>query len=336
LTALVRELHSKQAVILEKTVAHCAGSSNPQSQAAHILDEFIRSCLDCAQKRWNAVIKRSQIIRVGGFHQRWCWKLGYISSQEIQTRVLDLVELCLLTRQMDTCRAFLDRIWNLPADVVIKFNKVYTPVLPQLCKLLRKTNIDVCAVPFIDFFRLLISHYLCHILRTKGELKQPPKLGCGCSECQELDRFLAGKQSQYIFRISGQRIDHLKAQIRAGSRAGDLVEPETRYHENHPHLVITKTHAFRFETMWEYRLQIVYDMFTAIGTKNVEKIMGDRYVDLLKALEGQVGFCLDDTAAQRQKSNVSGPASTSTVNTTTTSVIGGKRKREPEVIDLTD
>ncbi len=170
------------------------------------------------------------------------------------------------------------------------------------------------------------------MLRTKGQLKPPPKLGCGCGDCQELDRFLAGKQSQYTFHISALRISHLGAQIGKGL-AGGLVKQETQHHPP-SHLVITKTHAFRFESMWEYRLQIVYDMFTAIGTKNVEKIMGDRYVDVCKALEGRDGFRLDDTAAQRQQWDVL-PAPTSTVNTTT-SVIGGKRKREPEVIDLTD
>jgi hypothetical protein len=218
-------------------------------------------------------------------------------------------------------------------EIVNKFNKIYTPLLPKLCKLLRKTNTDVCAAPFINFFRLVISHYLSHVLRTKAQLVQPPKIGCGCSDCRELDRFLAGKQSQYTFRISRTRIDHLEFRIRCAS--GDLVTQETQYHENYNwYLVLTKTHAFRFATMWEYRLQVVYDMFTAIGTNNVEKIMGDRYVDVCKALEGRDAFCLDDTAAQQP--DVPSLASTPTVNTRTTSVIGGKRKREPEVIDLAD
>ena len=105
---------------------------------------------------------------------------------------------------------------------------------------------------------------------------------------------------------------------------------ETHDHKDPNHFVVTKSHAFRFASMWEYRLQVVNDIFTAIGTKNVEKIMGDRYVDVCKALEGRDAFCLDDTAAQAQGQQL---LSTSIVNTTT-SVIGGKRKREPEVIDL--
>ncbi len=103
LTALVKDLHSKQAIVLEKTVAHCAGSSNPQFEAARMLDEFIRSCLNRAGRAWNSVISIPRFPLVGGIFQRWYGNLGYMCP-EVQTRVLDLVELCLLTRQMDTCR----------------------------------------------------------------------------------------------------------------------------------------------------------------------------------------------------------------------------------------
>jgi hypothetical protein len=62
-------------------------------------------------------------------------------------------------------------------------------------------------------------------------------------------------------------------------------------------------------------------MFEAIGGDNVEKIMGDRYVDACKALKGQGAFRLDKTI---------GPASKSAVHSTT-SVVGGKRKYDSEV-----
>ena len=321
MTTLVKELHRKQQVVLEKTVTHCAGSSNPQSEAARMLDDFIGSYLDCAGKRWNVVTSEPQIRAIGGTK---FWR-SYL-RQAVTTRVLDFVKLCLLTRQMDTCRAFLDRVWNVSGEVVDKFNKIYMPLLPNLCKLLRKTNTDLCAPPFIDFLRLLISHHLCYVLRTKGQQAQPRKIGCGCGDCQELDGFLAGKKSKYTFHIAEPRRAHLKSRM---NNAGDLVTQKTQYQGKPYPLIVTKTHAF-----WECRLRVVNDMFKTIGTKNVEKIMGDRYVDVRKALKGRDGFRLDDAAAQRQQENVSSHASTSTVDTT--SVIGGKRKLEPEVIDLTD
>lgn len=311
MTALVKDLHPKQTVVLEQTAAHCAGSSNPQSEATRMLDEFIRSCLDCAGKRWNVVTSGPRI--------RAHSQPVSISGQEMQTHVLDLVELCLLTGQMDTCRAFLDRVWNVSGEVVDKFNKIYTPLLPELCKLLRKTNTDVCAAPFIDFFRLLISHYLSYVLRTKGQRAPPPKTGCGCGCCEELDDFLAGKQSQFTFFTA--RRDHLKSRV---EKVGNLVIEETQPFS----LAVTKTPAFLSASMWEYRLQVVNDMFKAIGTKNVETIMGDRYVDVRKALKGRHAFHLDETAVlERQQQNLPSDASTSTVSTTT-SVIGGKRKQD--------
>lgn len=196
LTALVKAL--KRAVILEKTVARCAGSSDPQSEAAGMLDEFIRTCLDSAGKQWN--VKTS-------WPKPFHFPFEDDSNQRRQTRVLNLIKLCFLTCQMNTCRALLDQVWNVSGEVVDKFNEIYTPLIPELCKLLRKTNIDVYTPPFIDFFRLLISHYLCYVLGTKGQQVQLRKIGCGCADCRSLDDFMLGmRQSQYTFRITQKTV----------------------------------------------------------------------------------------------------------------------------------
>lgn len=109
--------------------------------------------------------------------------------------------------------------------------------------------------------------------------------------------------------------------------ARDLVTYETQRDGNLHRLVVSKTDAFLSTSMWEQRLQVANNMFEAIGWENVEKIIGDRFVDVRKALEGRDAFHLDDTAAQRQKQNVPSPASTPVVNTTT---IGRKRKLDSD------
>ena len=313
-TALVKDLLLKRTVILEKTVVHCAGSNDSQSEANHILDEFIRRCLDCAGKHWNVVPRDSDF----GYQYP-----SNTSNQKGPTRVLNLVELCLLTCETDTCGAFLDRVWKMSGEVVIKFNQTYTPLVPELCKLLRKTKTDICAPPFLNFFRLLISHYLCYVLRTKTKQVKLSKIGCGCADCQELDRFLAGRDSQHIFSNSTkQREDHLKSQV---DNAQDLVVYGVQY--GNPHCFsITKTGVLLqvAADTWEQRLEVVKDMFKAIGAENVEKIMGDRYADVAEALKGQNAFRLDQALDQQQ--NVPDPVSKSTTNATT-SVAGRKRKR---------
>jgi hypothetical protein len=83
LTALVRALHQSRTEILAKTVVHCAGSNDPQSYAAHMLDDFMRSSLDGARKHCQ-----------------------YIATT---ATVLDTIKLCFVTGHMDICRAFLDQ-----------------------------------------------------------------------------------------------------------------------------------------------------------------------------------------------------------------------------------
>ncbi|KAF8345455.1 hypothetical protein F5887DRAFT_1192178 [Amanita rubescens] len=313
LTALVKALHPKQAVVLEKTVAHCAGRNDPQSEAARMLDEFVRTCLDSAGKRWNVKTSWPPTLDV---------PFGDNSNQQRLTRVLNLIELCVLTRQMNTCRAFLDQIWNVSGEMVDKFNEIYMPLIPELCKLLRKTNIDVCAHPFIDFFSLLISHYLCDVLGPKVQLR---KIGCGCADCQLLDDFMVGMQSQYTFRIAQKRSAHLKSRM---DSARDLVTHETQRHGKPHHLIVSKTQAFLSSTsIWEQRLQVAKNTFEVIGGENVKKIMGDRYVEVCNALKGQDAFRLDKTTVPLQ--NAPGPASESAVHPTT-SLIGSKRKHDSE------
>ncbi|KAF8345456.1 hypothetical protein F5887DRAFT_1074512 [Amanita rubescens] len=321
LTALVKALHPKQAVVLEKTAAHCAGNNDPQSEAADMLDEFVRTCLDSAGKQWNVKTSWPNLIHCPSKDD---------SNQRRRTRVLNLIELCILTRQMNTCRAFLDRVWNLSGEMVDKFNEIYTPLIPELRKLLRKTNIDVSAPPFIDFFRLLISHYLCDVLGTKGQQAQLRQIGCGCADCQVLDDFMVGMQSQYTFLLAQERSHHLKSRM---DSARDLVTHETQRHGKLHQLIVSKTQVFLSAIMWKQRVQVAKNMFQAIGLGNIKKIMGDRYVDVFKTLKGLDAFRLDKVMVPLQ--NALGPVSTSTVNTTT-SVIGRKREPEPEVIGLTD
>ena len=281
LPSFLKDLVPKRTVVLQKTAARCARSKDPQSEAARTLDEFIRICLDCAGKQWDVVT--SGPPTVGS---------SFYPNQRLKC-ILDIVESCILTRQMDKCSAFLDEVWNVAGEVVDKFEKTYTPLVPELCKLLQKTSTDICSPPFIDFFRLLISHYLCYVLGTKGQNAQPArKIGCGCADCQELDRFIAGKESMHTFRITTQKRSHLEQQMNS---ARDLVTHITERRGSPYSLVVKKSPAALATSMWEYRIKAVNTMFGAIGAKNVEKITGNRYGDVCAAIRGQSSFRLDKT-----------------------------------------
>jgi hypothetical protein len=107
------------------------------ARALHLSRTEILTCLDGARKQWHKVTGAT---------------------------VLDTLKLCFITGQMDMYRTFLDCAWNISDNVTTKFDSIYTPLVPQLFQLLEEINLDVCVAPFIDFFRLYISHYLHYML----------------------------------------------------------------------------------------------------------------------------------------------------------------------------
>ena len=297
LTALARALHLNRTEIFAKNVIHCAGSDDPQEHAACMLDNLIRSCLDGARKHWHRVTSAT---------------------------VLDILKLCFVTGQADMCRSLLACAWNISGNVTTKFDSIYTPLVPQLCKLVAEINLDVCVAPFVDFFRLYISHYLHHMLGPKVHNLQLHLVNCprNCSDCVALNQFITGTESRHSFHFVQKTRPHLENQLN-GVR--DLVTYAPARSGRSQYMEVTKTPAVVAGTRWEQRRQQGIGLFQTIGVKNVEKIMGNRYVDVGKALEGS-GFRLDATMVQPMNLSdqaAAGPSS----RAADTAVVGEKRKR---------
>ena len=296
LTGLARALHLSRTEILAKTIVHCAGSDDPQAQAACMLDKLIKTCLNGARKQWHRVT--------------------------IAT-VLDTIKLCFITGQMDMCRTFLDCVWNISGDITTKFDSVYTPLVPQLCKLLEEINLDVCVAPFVDFFRLYISHYLHYVLGPKVQNLPIRRVNCprNCSDCVAVNHFMTGPELRHSFHFVQKTRPHLENQL---SAVKDLVTYAPVRSGRSQYMEVKKTPAVLAGTRWEQRRQQVNGLFQTIGAKNVERIMGDRFVDVCKALEGRSGFHLDATVVQlmnRPGQATAGPSSKADT------VVGEKRKR---------
>ena len=188
LTAFAKALHLSRTEILAETVVHCAGSDDPQAHAACMLEKLIRTCLDGARKQWHTVTSAT---------------------------VLDTVKLCFITGQTDMCHTFLDCAWNVSGNVTTKFDSIYTPLIPQLCKVLEEVDLDVRVAPFKHFFRLYISHYLHYMLGQKVQSVQLRRVNCprNCSDCVALNQFLTGTESRHSFRFVQQTRAHLESQL---------------------------------------------------------------------------------------------------------------------------
>ena len=298
LTALARALHLNRTEIFAKNVIHCAGSDDPQEHAACMLDNLIRSCLDGARKQWHRVTSAT---------------------------VLDILKLCFITGQADMCRSLLACAWNISGNVTTKFDSIYTPLVPQLCKLVAEINLDVCVAPFVDFFRLYISHYLHHMLGPKVQNLPLRRVDCTkrkCSQCAALNHFITGTESRQSFHIVPGMRTHLENQL---SGVRDLVTYTPVWSGRSQYMEVEKTPAALAGTRWEQRRQQVIGLFQTIGVNHVEKIMGSRYIDVCKALEGS-GFCLDATVVRPMNlpgQAAAGPSS----KAADTAGVGEKRKR---------
>ena len=306
LSALVPALLEKKDAVLTQTLVNGNDIADRQAQIqpTSLFDDFIRLCLHTMMKQWNASVARPG--------------RSLTASQSRLNRIIRVVELCILTGQMKLCQAFLTLVSNSPEDPFVKFDSLYNPLAPLLVELLQKAKTDICSPPFSDFLRSLISQYLQYVLGTEQHNPRPalPKLGCGCDDCEHFDQFMARTELQYDFQAAERRRRHLSSRI---ERASHLVTYDTRRYGSPHTLLVTKTLFARAATSWSCRLGVIKSFMKAIGTKNVEKIMGSRCADVAAALNGTRAY----KSSERESSGAT-PASSSSV---VPAIAGEKRKQ---------
>ncbi|KAF8628062.1 hypothetical protein AX17_006065 [Amanita inopinata Kibby_2008] len=315
LTTLIEAVYNKRKDILSvtKDQSHSGESETRVATSKEdALDVFIKKCLKAAIKQWNLIIAEPATFTV-------------VKSQ--RERIVHLVRLCITTREMELCHRLLDLVWDVPGEIVSKFDKIYTPLVPHLCGLLRKSKTGICTPPFSEFLRKVVASFLHHVLGTKHHNPRPPprKIGCGqgqCEDCRELDAFLAGESEEYTIRVPQTRRTHLE--MRMGC-ARDLVS-YTVIRSGRPHgLLVKKRGEVTKAASWQGRQKKAQVLLNAIGMGNVRKIMGNRFVDVEAALNGSKGFVLDEVVIPDDGVPNESPASGSVV-------AGAKRKRVPNTL----
>jgi hypothetical protein len=218
---------------------------------------------------------------------------------------------------------------------------------------LTRNGAEISSYPFGEFFRIIIGAYLLQILGAKPWHNRVPKIrkiGCGCGDCSAINTFLFSAGSQQTFRLAQSRRTHMEGYLRA---APDLVT-YTTIRSGSPHgLVVTKSQEIVAAAQWLIRQGEAKEFLGKIGSDAViAKIMGGRYADVAKALDGSQQFRLAVGDGARQPGpNGSNHASTSApapsgppvpinFSAPNSSIVAGqKRKKTPqvdgEVIDLT-
>lgn len=225
---------------------------------------------------------------------------GTVPSRYNEHRTVEIIKICLLTGHMAPCRKLFGLLLSIQGLALEKFKSVYCRLVPPLRELLSSKNIDICSPPFIDLFRILIMTYLRDILASKPDAPAEIRgMGCACAECKPLDDFLLQTKESLkkTFKYKTKSRNHVLPTLNAIS---DLIKVIT-YSDRSPHtLVITKLPDFVATLHWETRVTEAKVFLNTIGEDEViAKVMGSRYEDVLKAIQGVQRFVSPeaDTAA---------------------------------------
>jgi len=248
------------------------------------------------------------------------------------TRTLELTELCILTDHTTPLGTLFVFFLKVQGAAVAKFKSLF---IPRLRELLRTKSIDICSSPFGGLLQLLVGYYLREILGAKSRDVNAGirKIGCGCADCKQVDTFLASNTAaEQTFRYAQARRTHVERQL---SAASDLVTFQT-IRRGSPHGVsVTKRPEVVAASQWVSRVAQAKVFLRSIGDDDViAKLMGNRYADVSKALQGTQHFVLTvrdatNTSGRTQNpltSKESGIAASSS-SVPTAPVAGAKRKK---------
>jgi hypothetical protein len=341
--AFIKALHQNKESLLESSTP--TPTEGPDDSAKNIFEKLMDQCLNAAVLQWQTVVAQPAQPRYGYYPHS---TPGMTQESKI-LRILELVELSLLTGHMTPCKKLFVMLLKVQGAVVDKFKTLYDPLIPRLRELLRTKGIDICSSPFADLLQLLIGSYLRDVLGAKSCNVNTAirKIGCGCADCNQVDTFLASSSAaEQTFRYAQARRTHVERQL---SAASDLVTYQTIRRGSPYGVLVTKRPEVVAASKWESRVAQTKTFLRTIGDDNViSNLMGNRFADVLRALQGTQPFILTvSDAATNASSRASAPrnlltgiaASSSSVPAVALAA-GTKRKKSAlastgPVIDLT-
>lgn len=270
--------------------------------AGKIIDDLIKECLEIATLQWSD----APMPYMAPSHFYYNAQNTNVQAQPYTVkvnRIIEIVELAIHSGQMDVCRKLFADILRNPGSSGIKVTTLYSPLIPRLRTLLTKLNQDICSPPFVDLMQVMLATYLKDVLGKRGAFNcLLRKIGCGCQDCQPLDKFMVDPNASTVtFRLAQHRRQHLEVRI---SSATDLCTSQT-IRSGSPHgLMVTKRPDVVLASSWNARQKNAKAFLASIGPDDViSRIMGPRYLDVTQALSGVKTF-----ASGPATGGASGPA----------------------------
>jgi hypothetical protein len=217
-------------------------------------------------------------------------------TSSTQSAVSTLLSICIPGNRMKSCGDLLDFISRPRNDSFYsRYLYLYTKIIPDLVKLLGEHNISLSSPTPRKFFSDIIGTYLQDILGSKdgSPFLKFPALTCEHEACSRFNDFLRSEET----RITVQLEDPAVEDCIDGPRV--FVDKTNRRHGPPASLEYVKKRAAEAAQHWSVRLADTRKMLASIGTdEQISEIMGERYADVEKALEGSQAFVIVGTEGE--------------------------------------
>ena len=203
--------------------------------------------------------------------------------------VSSLLSVCITENRTSPYGKLLDALISNKLPFYCSYGKCFAEIIQILTELLREHSISVSSSPTHLFFYHIIETYLQEILGSKegSPYLKISMLACGHEACEQVNDFMRSEET----RMRSDQYEAIRKCVeywRIGGRH-NLLKIDHILKSADKELV--KEHEALAAQHWDIRLADARKFLTSIGTdEEISKIMGERYLDVEKALEGSQAF----------------------------------------------
>ena len=245
--------------------------------------------LDCALDK----ILEANIPRLSP----WGWYDG-------SDAVISLLSICISGNRMKPYGDLLHSIASSDTKpIYTRYRDLYGKIIPKMVKLLGNHGTTVSSSPSREFFRDIIGEYLQEILGSKegSPYLKFSMLTCGHEACSRVNDFLRSEETRVAIETpEANEIDRCIRNLKIDDRYR-LLDTEYRPGKG-PARDLIKEHVTKAAQHWNVRLADTRKLLESIGTDDeISQIMGERYGDVEKALEGSQAFVFAGARREPEK-----------------------------------
>lgn len=220
--------------------------------------------------------------------------------------VTSLFSICITGNRTKSYEDLLDLI-SCPGEepFYTQYLDFYAKVIPDLVKLLGEHGIRVSSSPSCKFFSYIIGRYLEEVLGSKegSPYLKCTMFTCGHEPCSRVNDFLRSEEKEITITLDDE-LRKCVPGLKIGQRY-QVLEWMPHWHPKPPRITLTKEHAAMAAQHWSIRCADAQKLLGTIGAaEEISRIMGERYPDVVKALEGSQAFVVTETQRRSGRGKV--------------------------------